>query len=476
MSAKMRMMPVLTFLLLLAGVATVLAADFNEDFAFKISLENHLERRLKQMITEITGNDRGVVIVNADIGSVRSGDLSRGRITKKKSRDALILPGVPVKKQFGTGLSETAELLFPGAGGSKYKVNKIVLAIWLDRGISEPVVALVRDLAKQVIGFNEKRGDKVNIQLIDFKRNKFYWKSVFYPENLYLIILGLIAAIFLLTASLFLRDPFSKLSSALNNIDWDHLRGTSGTGEMLRAGSEMQNSTLAHEPSEELEQVKAGESPPFSFVSEKDLPSLLFLLKNMPAEDIATVANYLDAALATRLLESFSPEIQSGIAIYLSSEKIDPEKVRSLENTLKEQISYVIGGERKLVSILRMASEEVKDRAIGVLEKRDRDSAENLKKKVKGFEETIRDLPSQGIQVIYRRTNPVLFAQILKASSEDVRKKVMDSISEGAAERLKQEIELSPPLLPRRLQREKVNLMIMVNRFIDEGIIEGVNG
>jgi len=475
MSIRTKCAAVFVFLIMVLGVPTVYAADMNEDFAFKISLENHLERRLKHIITEITGSDRGVVIVNADIGAVKDSS-NRGTIKKKKSTDALILPGVPVKKEYGTGLSESAELLFPGAGGGKYKVNKISLAIWLDSGVSESVVNLIGDLAKQVIGFTEDRGDVINIQQINFSTEKFYWSSIIYPKNLFLIVLAVIGAFFLFTATIFLKDPFKRLSPALNNLDWEHIRGTDGDNEGMRGGFGAQDllATAAVETAQE--RVEGAEDLPFAYIDERDVASLTFILNTRSAEDIAIVANYLDPHVASRLLESLPAEKQAEVMVFLSNEKVDPAKVQNLEKSVREQLSYVVGGERKLVSILRMASDEVRERVMKSLEGSNKDAAARLKSRVKGFEQMITDMPAQGIQLLYRQFNPMLFAQILKSSAEPVRKKVLGSLSAGAAERLEQEIELSPALSTKRLRREKLNLMLIVNRLMDEGILEGIEG
>lgn len=466
---------VIVFLTMLFWDASVHATEMNEDFAFKISLENSLERRLKPIITEITGSDRGVVIVNADIGAVKDSNANKRRNTKKKSTDALILPGVPVKKGYGRGPSESEDLLFPGAGGGgKYKVNKITLAIWLDRGVSESVVNIIGDLAKQVIGFNEDRGDSIKIQQINFSTEKFNWSSIFLPKNLFLLVLGIIGAFFFLTAAFFLKDPFKRLSFALNNLDWEHIKGADGDGEMMRGGLGVQDLSAPPAAESTFKNEEGDEDRPFAFIRERDLASLVFILRDRPAEEIAVVANYLDTGSASRLIEALPVEKQAEVMVSLSSEKIDPSKVQTIEKKVREQLSYVVGGERKLVSILRMASDDVRDKVIASLEGKNKEAAGRLKSKVKGFEAMIADMPAQGIQLLYRQINPMLFAQILKSSPDGVRKKVLDSLSAGAAERLQQEIDLSPPLSAKRLRGEKLNVMMIVNRLVDEGVLEGI--
>ncbi|UCG78113.1 MAG: hypothetical protein JSV21_11255 [Nitrospirota bacterium] len=473
MTIKSKYSPLIAIIFFLAiGVNFAFAANMSEDFAFKISLENHLEKRLKHIITEITGSDRGVIIINADIGTVKGGDSNKGSITKKKSQDALVLPGVPVKKEFGTGLKETAELLFPGAGGSKYKVNKMSVSIWLDKGLSQSIVDLVDNLAKQVVGYNETRGDKVEIVPIDFKGEKFYWSSIFYPKNLFILALGLAAALFFLAGASFLSDPLKNLSNAIASVDWDQVRGANAGIEAYSPSYEMEEPGIS---SDITGAYDAGEQQPFSFISERDLSNLSYLLKDRSAEDIATVANFLEIDLAAKLLESFGTDEQAEVALHLSNEKVDPDGVKKLESEIREQLSYVVGGERKFISLMRLSDDDVREKAMGMMEQKDRDTASRLKTRVKSFDDTISDLPAQGIRALYRRTNPLIFAQIVKGSSDKVIEKILGSLSEGAVERLKQEMELSQPLSPGRLRKERINLMMRLASLMDEGAIEGVN-
>jgi len=477
MLIRTRGIAIIVFLTILLVDALVYAAEMNEGFAFKISLENHLERRLKPIITEITGSDRGVVIVNADIGVVKDSNASKGTITKKKSTDTLILPGVPVRKGFGTGLSESEDLLFPAAGGGgKYKVKKITLAIWLDRGVSESIVTLIGDLAKQVIGFNENRGDSIKIQRINFSTEKFNWSSIFQPKNLFFLVLGIIGAFFFLTAAFFLKDPFKRLSLALNNLDWRHIRGTDGDGDMMGGGLGAQDLSVPLVAESTFEKDEGDEDRPFAFIRERDFASLVFILRDRPVEEVAVVANYLDTDCASRLIEALPVEKQAEVMVSLSSEKIDPSKVQSLEKSIREQLNYVVGGERKLVSILRMASDDVREKVMASLEVKNMEAADRMKSKVKGFEAMIADIPAQGIQMLYRKIPPMLFAQVLKSSTDGVRKKVLDSLSAGAAERLQQEIDLSPSLSAKRLREEKLNVLMIVNRLVDKGVLEGIEG
>ena len=446
-------------------------AEVNDDYALKISLENQLERKLKQVIMEITGTDRVVIFVNTELTSAR-GDSDK--LLEKRKGNALVLPGVPEKKEIGTGQSQ----MVLGAGTSKYKVNKITLSIWIDNSVPGSIIELIQDIAKNVIGYNQNRGDSINVKKVDFE-SKGFFNSLFALPNLFWLILTLVGGFMLVTVGLFFMDPLKKVVPALKNIDWGLIRGT-GESNTVERTMTYEREVLSGRPSASGNEPAAltGDKDaalPFSFIRERDIPSLAFLLKDKTAQDIAIAINYIDPAIGMRLLDQFPKDKQVEVALILGHEEINMEKVQALEEMVKSRLTYVVGGENKLLALLDMTNEDVRDKIVKTLETKDAQTATRLKSRIKNLESIIRDLPALGIQTLYRNIDAALFAQILKASPEDIQQKVISSLSAGAAERLKEEMELSRPLSGVRLRREKQNLMVLVRRLISEGLVEVEN-
>lgn len=446
-------------------------AEVNDDYALKISLENQLERKLKQVIMEITGTDRVVIFVNTELTSAR-GDSDK--LMEKRKGNALVLPGVPEKKEIGSGQSE---MLF-GAGSSKYKVNKITLSIWIDNSVPGSIVDLIQDIAKNVIGYNQNRGDLINVKKVDFE-SKGFFSSLFALPNLFWLILTLVGGFMLVTVGMFFMDPLKKVVPALKNIDWGLIRGTGESNTVERTMTyerEIMSGRTGASGNEPVALTGDKEAAlPFSFIRERDITNLAFLLKDKTAQDIAIAVNYIDPAIGMRLLDLFPKEKQVEVALILGHEEINMEKVHALEEMVKSRLTYVVGGENKLLALLDMTNEEVRDKIVKSLETKDAQTATRLKSRIKSLESIIRDLPALGIQTLYRNIDAALFAQILKASPEDIQQKVITSLSAGAAERLKEEMELSRPLSGVRLRREKQNLMVLVRRLISEGLVEVEN-
>jgi flagellar motor switch protein FliG len=457
-------------LIVLFCAVPISIAEVNDDYALKISLENQLERKLKQVIQEITGTDKVVIFVNAELVSARG---SSDQVLEKKKGSALVLPGVPEKKEFGSGQSE---MLF-GAGSSKYKVNKIVLSIWIDKSVPGSIVELIQDMAKNVMGFSQTRGDQINVKKVDFE-SKGFFRTLFALPNFLWLILTLVGGFMMVMVGLFLMDPLKKIVPALKEIDWSVIRGGGATTQAVTVEhtSTYEREVMAGASAAAATSVTAkDEGLPFFFVRERDLPGLAFLLKERTAQDIAIVVNYLDPAIAMRLLEFFPKEKQVEVALSLGKEEINTDKVTALEDLVKSKLTYVVGGENKLITLLDMTNEDVREKVVKTMEAKDAQTATRLRQRIKSLENIIRELPTQGIQTLYRNVEAALFAQILKASPEDIQQKVISSLSAGAAERLKQEMEFSRPLSAMRLRREKQNLMVIVRRLINEGLVEVEN-
>ena len=450
-------------------VVQVSAAEVNDDYALKISLENQLERKLKQVIVEITGTDRVVIFVNAELSSARGGG---GGMLEKKKTNALVLPGVPEKKEFGAGQSE----MLIGAGSSKYSVNKIILSMWIDKSVPGSIVELSQDIAKNVIGYNQGRGDQINIKKVDFE-SKGFFRSLFAMPNFLLLILTLVGGFMLVTVGMFFLDPLKKVVPALKDIDWGLIRGTGSSSSTVERTTTFEREVVSGGAAKELGLKEQPEDAqlPFSFVKERDITSLAFLLKDKTPQDIAIVANYLDPAVAMRLLDLFPKDRQVDVALVLGKEEINMEKVHALEESIKTRLAFVVGGENKLITLLDMTNEDVREKVMKKFEATDAQTAARLKQRIKSLETILAELPALGIQTLYRNIDAALFAQVLKSLPAEVQQKVISSLSAGAAERLKQEMELSRPLSTVRLRREKQNLMVLVRRLISEGLVEVEN-
>jgi flagellar motor switch protein FliG len=431
--------------------------ESSEEYIFKTVVESRLEQRLYYALSEIAGTDEIIVIASANVKVV--GD--KKRLDKK--RTTLVLPGVPLKKEIG----KEREIDLSGLPPSI--ITRLDITVLVDDSVPDNLMDVMRDVAISMSGYNPDRGDLIDFRKITFSGKDFAWSTMFQPPHLYWVIIILLGAILIIAASTFLFDPFKKLSAVFRSINWEAIRGAP-PAEERKSEEEIREEAALEAQQAEQETPKA-----FSFVSERHISDLAFLLGNRPALDTSVVVNYLSPDLAMKLLEHFPEEKQAEVSLMLSSgHVIKADKVRELEDAIKSRLDYVMGGESKFAQILNLSSDDIRDRVMEMLEGKDKEAAARLKKKVKNFEDFMMDIPTYGIQMIYRRLNPTMFAQVLKSSPGDVQERVLSALSEGASARLKEEMELSHPLSRNRLRKEKNSIISAIRQLVSAGLIEEV--
>jgi flagellar motor switch protein FliG len=435
--------------------------ESSDEYIFKTIVESRLEERLFYSLSEIAGTDKLIVIASANVRTLK---LKKANNVKRKKK-TLVLPGVPVKKEIGKQKAREIDLTdMPPS-----MITRLHIIVLTDNSVPDATIDIMRDVAIAVSGYNPDRGDVIDIKQIDFNKGGFSWADLLHPPHMYWIILVTLGSVLILAAASFLFNPYRKLSSAFRSINWEVIRGAPPSE--TQAGEEESRAEAAIE-TVKVEQEK---TTAFSFVSERRIPELAFLLENRPALDAAVVVNYLSPEFATRLLEHFNEDKQAEISLMLSSgEVIKPEKVQEIEADIKTKLDYVMGGENKLAPILNLASDDIREKVMDMIESKDEETAMRLRKKVKGFDDIMRGIPAHNVQVLYRRLNPTVFAQVLKSSPVDIQERVLGALSEGASERMKEEMELSHPLTPNRLRKERNSIITNVRHMVNAGLIEEI--
>jgi hypothetical protein len=424
--------------------------ESSEHYVFKVAVEKHLEEKLNKVLTEIAGEGNTIVIVSADVET----DEKKWRSQAGKKSKALVLPGVPVKQDLGQ-----SEEIIPTM------VRRLEVTILLDIMLPETMTETVHDMAIAVIGYNPDRGDRLIIKTVNFRRKEFQWESMLFPPHLYYAIATVLAAIFLLSAALFLINPMKKLALKVTEEDIG--------GEGLPGGMKPEDITPLDVPEKTSREQADRDSPlPFDFVTERHIPDLAYLLKGRP-EDIAVVANYLEPELSTMLIELYPPEVRAEVALHLSrTEDAGKEKVREVEESIRSRLDYVVGGVAKLTSVLNLTDKETQESVLSALEDKNPKVAARLRKRLKSFQDILRTLRPATLLAIIQQVDFTTFARVLKAEPEDLQQKIVGSLTEGASERLREELEYSRPFGTTRLKREKLNMLRILRRMAEAGLIE----
>ena len=435
----------------------------------KIALETNLESRLKKVLTEITGTEKIITIVNVEL-------INEKKETQPKSKeDDIILPGVPLKESLAEKKVESVMMSALG-DDTRTLIKKLSVTIILDKSVSAGIVEIVKKVSSGLLGIDTQRGDILDIQQMRFQKNLFSWYMLMYPPNIYWIFAVLAALLLSIAISSFLFGPFQKFAKDLVSA-----ASTSATAlkEKTAEQSGGFSASLAALPAEmaaspsnaRTEKMTNGKEPLFSFVNGANLKELIFLIKNEPSKNIATVINYLSPELSSQILREVAPDRKREIISSLSKVvEFNAADIEKYESQLKSRIDFLIGGSDKITKIIDNSDEKMHTEILNELSSIDPQLAANIQKTIVHLD-ILASLDIAGLQLIIKQIGTYTFGQILKNFSKETQQKILSVLPTGASTRVKQEMDLGKPLNAQRLEIEKKRLTDIIRRMRDRGLI-----
>ncbi|MBI5573735.1 MAG: hypothetical protein HY919_04175 [Elusimicrobia bacterium] len=432
----------------------------------KIAIESSMENRLKKVLTEITGTEKIVIIVNVQLMSEKK------EKAPAKKEDEMFLPGVPIKETLAEKKVESVMMSALG-DDTRTLIKKLSVTIILDKSVSSAVVEIVKKVSSGLLGIEPERGDELKIEQMSFHKDIFSWSSLIYPPNIYWIFAVLAALGFTLTISLFLFGPFQKfakdLVSAAVSSASSFKEKTSEASGGFATGAAIPEIAAPAETRKEL--TASGKEPLFSFVNSENIKELVYLLKNESAKNIAIVMNYLTSELSARIFTELPKDIKKDVVGFLSKvEELTPSEVEKLENHLKIKIDFLSGGEEKIRDIVNNADEKLQGEIISELKTKDPNLAQKIEKSIVRID-ILSSMDVSGLQLLIKQAGTAVFGQILKVLPAEQQEKVFSVLPAGAATRLKQEMELGKSITPQRLEIEKKRMLDIIRRMKERGLI-----
>ena len=433
---------VLVFLLLFS-LSWKIYAKKGPDVETKIAIEKNLEERLRRILVEITGTDKIIIVINVQLITEEE---------QKQEEEEIVLPGVPLQQKLGLGL---ASLDF---GDTSTRLKKIVCQIIVDASLSDSMIKVIKDVAKGVLGLQDERGDVLEIKKMEFKKNTFSWSQILYPPHLWGIIFSIIGIILVVVVASFFFKIFPQTITVKTT--------TSAGTQTPTAELPIPETPATASPAIVKE---SGEEAPFSFLTEGNLEKLKIILPDLTPKQIAIILNY-----RPELSDLILPLLEEGkaneVLVELSNVRIfSSNEVKTFEESLKEQINFMVGGEEVIISILNsMPDDEIKKYLSRLKEKAPK-TAEELNKKVLTFEKLLK-LDEKMLFTILREVGFIDFANVLHSVDEAVREEFLNKFPEAIKTRLKEEIEFSPEISKYAVAQSKRKIAQVLKK---KGILEG---
>ncbi len=212
---------------------------------------------------------------------------------------------------------------------------------------------------------------------------------------------------------------------------------------------------------------------------------LLQLIKDEHPQTIALILVNLRPSVASDILGMLSDDIKSDVAFRIANlDKVISGMVQEIDRVFEEILrnkdqsaTQEAGGVGRLADILNQIDGGSVEQIIDEIEENDPDLADEIKQMMFVFEDVVL-VDDKGLQKVLRSVESQELAIALKASSEDVKKKIFKNMSERAAEILKEEMEVSGAVRMKDVTdaQQKITRIIQEMERKGELIISGRGG
>lgn len=223
----------------------------------------------------------------------------------------------------------------------------------------------------------------------------------------------------------------------------------------------------------------------FSLLKDIDPKQLTGFLQNEHPQTISLILTQLNPQHAAGVLSELTPELQAEVSLRIATmEKIAPEILKEIEQTLEGHFEQTAGGEmsasggaKAIAEILNLIDASAEKNILQSLEAEDADLASEIKNMMFVFDDLIL-LDDRSVQRLLKEVETKDIAISLKATVDDVKNKIFANVSERVAVMIKEEMEFMGPTRLSDVEAAQSRIVESVRRLEEEGqiIISGRGG
>lgn len=225
------------------------------------------------------------------------------------------------------------------------------------------------------------------------------------------------------------------------------------------------------------------ESLPFGFLKNVDPQNLTTFITDESPQTIALVLSYLPPSYGAEIIGSLDAEKQiSVIQRVAKMGQTSPEVIAEVEHALESRMANVMtqsfdkaGGVENVAEILNVSDRTTERTLLDNLGQEDMDLVDEIRRLMFVFED-IAKLGDKEIQQILKNVESSQWAMALKGSSDALREKILNNMSQRAATMLNEEIEFLGAVKRSEVESVQQQIVDIVRQLEDAGIISTESG
>ncbi|MDD5688187.1 MAG: FliG C-terminal domain-containing protein [Elusimicrobia bacterium] len=453
----------------------------------KLTLETNIEKRITEALSKLLSSQDFIVIVNIEPIVEQAGNLKAGEQMQieqlqvqepRKTTKDYILPGVPTKKNLGEQENiqqSPVQVIMPSANREsdvlRQFIKKITIIIKFDKNVPEGIVSEAKKVITGLVDINVDRGDTLLVEKTEFYKKQTYWWQAFLNLQSMIWFMGIMLFAFFLFGplniffkhllrTLAVKPPPTQLQMPENMVNRQPQQQSSGGGGGMSGNLIMS-----------LDDSKSVRPSLFPFISEGNIKNLAYLLKDETPDRIALVLSYLRRDWASFVMSQLAPEIQARVAMELVNVKqLEPDDVEMMELELKKKIDYLIGGTAQVIELCERSDKKTRENILSSLTLSNPELAAHVKSQLLDINDLYFIDPTE-LRTVFREIPLPSWAIGLKAAKDVTREKILKMLPSGAAEMLKQEIDLNQMVSPVKIDEEERKIIMTMRKLRDEGRI-----
>ena len=225
--------------------------------------------------------------------------------------------------------------------------------------------------------------------------------------------------------------------------------------------------------------LQGGDSAGIESLKWMDATSVAELLRNEHPQIVAAILVHLEFEQAAEVLKQFSERQRNEVMVRVATlDGIQPSAMRDLNEVLSKVLAGSadrvkttrLGGVQPAAEIINLLGGSLETSVIDFIRNADNDLAQRILDNMFTFDDLNR-LDDKGIQSLMKEIQTESLVIALKGATPELRERIFSNMSTRAAETLREDLESRGPVRVSEVEAEQKELLKVVRRLSDEGVI-----
>lgn len=195
-------------------------------------------------------------------------------------------------------------------------------------------------------------------------------------------------------------------------------------------------------------------------------------------QTVAMVLSHLNAPQSAAVLRAMSPAMQTDVTIRLARlERISPAVMAKISAVITKKLksigelkSEASGGLRAVAEIFNQLDNEVSSDILALVSEQDPQLVEDLRQKMFVFEDLL-SIDANGLKELLARVDRRQLTIALKGTSEELRKHLLQGMSQRGASMLLEDMEALGPVKIREVEGARQVVISLLRQLETEGVV-----